>query len=167
MMTCGKINIDVRLASSTDLPVLRAIYADAVDALGPAAYTAVQVDVWKGFAARPDFEAFILDHHTYIALLDGEPVGFCGIDDAGHIASVYVRPERCGRGIGTALLRRVLRRHPAPCSGRYYAEASVFSLHLFERCGFSRSGPEQVVRDGVVFERFPVERFLQVCGEVR
>jgi hypothetical protein len=52
----------------------------------------------------------------------------------------------------------VLSRHPHPGSGRYYAEASAFSLPLFERCGFRRTGSERADRNGVQFERFLVER---------
>ena len=88
--------------------MLRQIYPDAVDVLGPSAYTPAQVDAWRAFASQATFGAFILDIQTYVAVVNGEIVGFCGINHDGHIASIYVRPDRCGRGIGTTLLRWVL-----------------------------------------------------------
>jgi putative acetyltransferase len=159
--------IDIRLAQSSDLPTLRRIYADSVAILGPAAYTPAQVAVWQGFAGEAEFDDFILAANTYVAILGADLVGFCGIADDGHVASVYVRPACCRQGIGGTLLREVLARHPSPVSGRYYAEASCFSLPLFLRSGFERTGSEQVERNGVAFERFLVARRVgpRGCGK--
>ncbi len=104
----------IRLATAADLPTLREISAGAVDKLRPAAYTPAQVDVWKGFAGQAEFHDIILGVNTYVAELGADIGGSCGIADDGHVASVYVRAERCGQGIGTTLLRRVLATHPAP-----------------------------------------------------
>lgn len=150
--------IEFRLATEADLLGLRSLFAATVDELGPTAYTPAQVAAWKAFADDPGFDDFIFGVHTYVAIRGARAVGFCGIVDDGHVASVYVSPERCRQGIGKTLLSWVLARHPAPTSGRYYGEASVFSLPLFERCGFRRVGTEQTIRHGVVFERFLVER---------
>lgn len=150
--------VNFRLAVAADLPALRAIYAASVTAMGPSAYTPKQVAVWREFAEQAGFEDSILAVNTFIACLDDDNVGFCGIADDGHVASVYVRPDRCGKGIGGALLSEAMVRHPAPSCGRYYAEASRFSLPLFLRYGFDRTGTEQVERNGVAFERFLVAR---------
>ena len=156
----SRIAIDIRLATAADLLELRSLYAETVDELGPTAYAPAQVAAWEGFAADPGFGDFILDVHTYVATLDSQVVGFCGIADDGHVASVYVSPEHCRQGIGKTLLSWVLARHPVPTSGRYYGEASAFSLPLFERCGFRLIGTEQTIRDSVAFERFLVERIV-------
>ena len=87
--------------------------------LGPSAYTPAQVAVWQSFAWQAEFDDFIFGVSTCVAVLDAGIVGFCGIADDGHVASVYVRPDCCGQGIGGALLREVLARHPSPDSGRY------------------------------------------------
>lgn len=150
--------ISLRPVGNTDLPSLRSIYANAVGAIGPTAYSSDQVEVWRAFASEGDFDDFILSVHTYAAVIGGKAIGFCGIADDGHVASVYVRPDWFGQGIGSTLLSAVLRRYPEPTSGRYYAEASIFSLPLFERSGFRRTGTEQADRCGVKFERFLVER---------
>ena len=150
--------IRLRRARDTDLQSLRMIYADAVRAAGPTAYTPDQVSVWSTFAGEVGFAAFILGVKTYLTVIDEQVVGFCGIADDGHVASIYVRPDRFGKGIGSRLLLAALRRHPEPTSGRYRAEASLFSLPLFERCGFRQTGSERAGRQGAAFERFLVER---------
>ena len=150
--------IGLRRARDTDLQSLRMIYADAVRAAGPTACTPDQVSVWSSFAGEVDFAAFILGVNTYLAVVGDQVVGFCGLADDGHVASIYVRPDWFGQGIGSRLLLTALRRYPQPTSGRYYAEASMFSLPLFERCGFRQTGSEQADRCGVTFERFLVDR---------
>ncbi|MCB1955661.1 MAG: GNAT family N-acetyltransferase [Rhodocyclaceae bacterium] len=150
--------LSIRPARVEDVNTLRGLYRAAVLALGPAAYSPAQVAAWQAFAGHADFEAFILDVHTWVAVRDDAPIGFCGVDDEGHVASLYLAPEMCGAGLGEALLRAVLARHPRPSSGRYHAEASAFSLPVFLRCGFTRADVEQVERDGVAFERQRVVR---------
>jgi putative acetyltransferase len=148
---------DIRAARAGDLGVLRRVYADAVRSAGPTAYTQGQVRAWSRFAEDAAFADFVLGVHTYVAEEAGSVVGFCGIADDGHVASVYVRGDRIGQGIGKSLLRHALAAHPQPASGRYYAEASRLSLPLFRRCGFRETGRECVIRDGETFERFHVE----------
>ena len=154
----GKSRAAMRCVRAEDLPQLRSIYADAVGCVGPNSYSAEQVKVWKGFSRADAFAEFVLGVNTHVAVADKGVVGFCGISDDGHVASIYVKPGWLGKGIATGLLDEVMCRYPSPTSGRYYAEASHFSLPLFERCGFRRTGIERVDRDGVVFERFLVER---------
>jgi putative acetyltransferase len=148
----------IRSARRDDVPALRTLYAESVRALGPSRYSPAQVAVWAAFAQSADFAPFLLDVSTFVAELGGTPAGFCGIAGDGHLASVYVAPAHAGRGIATALLRHALAAVPAPASGRWYAEASLFSLPLFLRQGFVEVGREQACRQGVRFERYRVER---------
>ncbi len=150
-----------RPAGPRDVDALRGIYRASVAALGPAAYSPAQVAAWRAFAGQPGFADFVLAANTWITLDDDVPIGFCGIDDTGHVASLYLAPEACGRGLGETLLRAALARHPSPSAGQYRAEASVFSLPVFLRCGFSSIGVEHVERDGVAFERTLVSRLAR------
>lgn len=163
-MPSPPIDLCLRPATAADVDALRRLYAAAVADLGPTAYTPDQVAAWRGFADAPGFAAFVLDVHTYLALVGGETAGFCGISDAGHVASIYVAPDRARQGIGRALLDGVMRRHPLPTSGRFHAEASLFSLGLFESLGFRRCGREVCDRGGVSFERLLVERPVVPAG---
>ncbi len=150
--------VGVRRAVADDLNALRAIYAQSVKRIGPSAYTAQQVAAWISFAQNPHFRSFILDVHTYVAAHHNEVFGFCGIDVKGHIASIYVHPDLCRRGVARKLFKTAIERHPSPRSGRYYAEASHFSLPLFLNFGFHHYDTEQVARNGVRFERFLVSK---------
>ena len=148
----------IRRAVADDVSALRNLYAEVVLAVGPKAYEPDQVHAWAVFAREPAFDEFVTAVNTYVAVEADVIVGFCGIDDDGHIASIYVSSTCLRRGIGKTLLDFALAQHPTPTAGRYFAETSAFSLPLFERCGFARVGAEQVIRSGVMFERFLVER---------
>jgi GNAT superfamily N-acetyltransferase len=82
----------------------------------------------------------------------------CAIQHDAHLASIFVRPDWFGQGIGTTLLSEVLILLPKPTPGSYYAEKSIFSLPLFERSGFPQTGSQQAERCGVEFERILVRR---------
>ena len=150
----------LRDAVPQDVPALRTVYADAVHALAPPLYNAEQVRVWASFAEQDAFVAFIREVDTLVAEVDGRPVGFCGLGADGHVASVYVVGRAAGQGVGTRLLSQALRDHPAPTSGRYFAEASLLSRPLFLKLGFVQIGIEHADRDGIAFERFLMQRPL-------
>ena len=158
-------------ARAADLPALAALYRDAARAFGPAVYTPEQVAAW---CAVPDdaerFARWILDADTELALdAAGAPVGFCGVDLAtGHVQSLYVRAGHERRGIGGALLARALARAGAGAaagvpggacgSARQEAWVTPFSCPVFLRAGFRLVETVQAPFNGVMFERYRVER---------
>jgi putative acetyltransferase len=154
-------NTLLRYARAHDLPALRMVYVDVVQRLATGLYSPEQVRAWARFATTEAFAGFIHDVDTLVADVDGTIHGFCGIGADGHVASVYVAGHAARRGLGARLLRRALSDHPDPTSGRYFAEASLLSRRLFLKLGFRQVGTEHVVRDGITFERFLVER---PCG---
>jgi putative acetyltransferase len=147
----------IREATEADAPALAVLFADAVRAAGPARYTPTQVDAWAAAADDPRaLYARLLRHETLVAEDETGPIGFAGLAPDGHVTALYVRPGRMRRGVGTALLDAVLARAAARGFGRLYAEASLFSLPLFERAGFVVTDVETVERRGVRFERHRV-----------
>jgi putative acetyltransferase len=156
MMT--RLDIALRIAASPDIAQLRALYAAAVRGLAPEHYSPEQIAVWSGYAQAPAFRQFILHPLTVLATHDDEPIGFCGVEPTGHIASLYVHPAHVRRGIGSLLLRAALDRCPSPSDGHWSAEASLLSRPVFARFGFKQVAVEHSVRDGVAFERYRMRR---------
>ena len=102
---------------------------------------------WEGFGTLPDDRALVTE-------VDGQVVGACWVrttDEYGHIDdempsfSISVREAYRGRGIGTALMTRML----ADLRESGYARASLSvqkenpALRLYERLGF------RIIGDGV------------------
>lgn len=149
---------DIRIATESDVEPLGELFVDAIRTAGPQSYTPPQVESWAASVCdRARFRAFILNPTTFFAVDQTGPIGFCGIEDNGHIASVYLRGDRQRRGIGTRLIQHVLELATERRMARLYAEASEFSLPLFLKMGFQTVGTETVELNGEFFVRHLVE----------
>jgi putative acetyltransferase len=119
------------------------------------------VEAWAYFPSDTEaFKNFILDPTTFVAETNGIILGFSGVEDNGHIASLYVHGDYNRQEIGSRLLAAVIeyaKLHKIP---RLYTEASEFSCALFERFGFQISGTERVMREGAWFQRYLLQIFL-------
>ena len=148
----------MREAIPDDVPTLAALYAAAVRAAGPARYTPAQIEAWAGFADEPAFRRFVLGPHTFVVEDDAGLAGFAGVERSGRIASLYVHPDRFGRGVASLLMNALLAYAESEGLSPLWSEASAFSLPVFERFGFRLREVERVERRGAEFERFIVER---------
>ena len=154
-------SLSVREAIASDIPALANLFRSAALGAGPEYYTPHQVREWAAFADEDEaFSHFILKATTLIAEEDAGIVAFGGIEADGHIASLYVRPDRLRRGIGSALLARLVELAVERGIKRLYAETNLLSRPLFEGFGFEWIDTETVERGEALFERYIVERFL-------
>lgn len=153
--------MNIRTAIEMDLPALATLFRETVLANGPQHYSPAQVEAWAAVdAASPRFHQFILGVTTYVAEGDTAILGFAGIGDNGYVASTYVRHDCLRQGVGSLLMQAVLAHAQEKQIQRLYAEASEFSLGLFQKFGFSQYDTEVVDRNGVQFTRYLVERVL-------
>lgn len=162
----------LRLATAADIPALASLYRETVLTHAPQHYSPSQTQAWAAFGAdTPSFRRFILEATTYVAESDGftadQPVanadqplilGFGGLATDGHITALYVRHNSLGQGIGSHLLTALLDKACQDNMTRLHAEASAFSLGLFQKFGFRQYATDRVERGGVEFERYLVEK---------
>ncbi|MBW4483826.1 MAG: GNAT family N-acetyltransferase [Tildeniella torsiva UHER 1998/13D] len=157
--------MNLRTAIEADLPALATLFRETVLVNGPQHYSPAQVEAWAAVdAASPRFHQFILAVTTYVAEDDTAILGFAGIGDDGYVASTYVRHDCLHRGVGSLLMQAVLAHAQEKQIQRLYAEASEFSLGLFQKFGFSQYDTEVVDRNGVQFTRYLMERQLAETG---
>ena len=153
--------LSVREAVGPDIPNLADLFRSAALEAGPEHYTSQQVRAWADFADEDEaFRHFILKATTLIAHDETGIVGFGGIEPDGHIASLYVRPDRLRRGVGSMLLSRLVEMAGERGVVRLYAETNLLSRPLFEQFGFEWTDTETVSRGDAVFERYIVERYV-------
>lgn len=151
----------VRSATGLDVWALADLYREAALRAGPEYYSPRQVRAWAAFADETDaFRDFILKATTIVAEEMGRIVGFGGLEPSGHIASLYVHPDRFRHGVGSALLTALIDMAVAREIPRLFAETNLMSRPLFERFGFDVVGVETVARADATFERYIVERRL-------
>lgn len=153
-----------RRAVAADVPVLARLYADAARALGPQVYSAEQVAAWISFGAdTPAFRRYVLDAATWVAEWSAEsapdgvftvvPVGFCGIDAAGEVHSLYVRAGLTRQGLGSALLAFAMAQARDAGVQHFAAWATPFSRTVFERAGLTWQRTVVEPYQGVLFDR--------------
>jgi putative acetyltransferase len=151
------MNVEFRLATEADVPGLAALYACAARELGPQVYSPEQVAAWASFGAdTPAFRDYILKAQTWIAEHEGQACGFCGIDEEGEVHSLYVRPTLARRGLGSRLLAHAIATRDS--AARFAAWATPFSVPVFSRAGFRLVHTVTEPFQGVVFERYRLER---------
>ncbi|HRD83535.1 MAG TPA: GNAT family N-acetyltransferase [Rubrivivax sp.] len=151
--------MELRLATECDVRALSGLYARAARAAGPAVYDDLQVQAWASFAESGErFRDYVLGARTWVAEREGRLIAFCGIDQQSELRSLYVAPEWQRQGLGRHLLRHVLQDAAAAVGPAVRTWATPLSRPLFESEGFRlvevRSEPYQ----GVVFERYRLER---------
>jgi putative acetyltransferase len=152
--------VSFRPATAADLPALAALYAASARALGPTCYGPEQVAAWARFGRESEaFSRYVLDADTWLASdAAGQVLGFSGVGPTGEVHSLYVRHDRCRRGLGTRLLVMALARAEARGVTGFAAWVTPLSRRVFERVGFRLVRTVREPFEGVEFERYRVER---------
>jgi phosphinothricin acetyltransferase len=158
-----EIRAEIRPLAPGDWPAVEAIYAEGI-ATGNATFE-TEPPTWE------EFDAGRLPGHRFVAIADGEVVGWAALSptsrrecyDGVAEHSVYVAGNKRGRGIGRALLDALV--ESADAAGIWTIQTSVFpendaSLKLHERAGFRVVGRRERIarlrgewRDTIVLER--------------
>ena len=142
-----------------DAPLLREIYADAVESQAPGLYSDAQVRAWAALAWLPG----VLDR----TLAEGS--GWISGDDAAfairhpqeRLSLLYCRGSAARKGHGSALLARIELEAQADGVQRLRTEASQLSRPLLERRGWRVVAPETISIGGVLFERYRMDKPLR------
>jgi len=152
----------LRQATAADVPALAELYAATARALGAWCYTQEQVAAWASFGAdTPAFRAYVLQADTWLALGEqGQPIGFCGVGHDGEVHSLYVRHDRVRQGLGSRLLAHALDAAAQRGQSRFQAWVTPFSMPVFQRQGFVLVQTVQAEYQGVLFDRYRVQRGL-------
>ena len=102
----------------------------------------------------------LLMNVTWVAELQGMPVGFICLERDGYINRLFTHPDYTGRGIATALLETAINWAKRKNIKRIFLAASKTGYGFYLRNGFHVSGIETVERHGVTFENKIMEKFI-------
>lgn len=106
---------------------------------------------WIAESTRPSVLAARIDDHSfrhYVYLDEGEIIGYIAIKDGRHLYYLFVDKEHQGQGIARQLWDHACREIR---SETYVVRSSLFAVPVYERFGFTISGPVSV-RDGIAFQ---------------
>ena len=148
----------MRQAKNSDFGGLSDIYYRAVDIQLRPYYDKPQIDYYLKFARdRDKFGAFIFDSETWVVEHEDRLVGFGGLEQSGHITSLYVDPDYSRQGIASLLLEKMITLAEERSCSRIFTEANPLSKSFFQNRGFVLLGEETRVRNEVPFIRFNME----------
>jgi GNAT superfamily N-acetyltransferase len=133
--------VTIRRATRNDRRMLRELWEEFEAELGGPAYL---LETWD--EAWSDLSETIKTGLALVAEDDGKPLGFlfCILGDRGrktaHISDFYVRPEARSKGVGKALLAKVI--EPAREAGLDHVSLEVLvhntdARRLYDRLGFT------------------------------
>jgi GNAT superfamily N-acetyltransferase len=94
----------------------------------------------------------IVQHETYAATLDGQPIAFYALSYQEKQASLehfWVHPDSMGKGIGRSLFQHALDRCKEAGAGRLEIESDPHAQGFYKRMGAYKVGELRADMDGV------------------
>lgn len=159
--------IHLRAATAADLPAIQAVYIDAVQTLGPDAYTAAAVAAWQRWPTDDpeEFAARVLAGHAWVAEVDGTVAAFAEFTPPDHLDFLYTRGQFARMGLASRLHAQLesIARSEKENAPILRTEASWLSRPVFAKLGYEVFADEVVERYGQSFRRFRMRKFLRAA----
>ena len=127
--------IEIRRATDADRVAIARLHEASIRALGPAGYTAEEVDSW---AAGVHPQNYPLEQEVYVAVDDGEVVAF-GHYEHGEIMAVYVDPNHLRRGVGRLMMAKLEEVARAAGAKHLHLNAALNSVDFYAACGYAQT----------------------------
>jgi putative acetyltransferase len=159
------MSIVIRPYDPADTAALAAVFRQAVIGTGATAYNAEQVAVWSEFVNNLDrFQHRLSAGLTLVAWVEGRVAAFGQLHPPDHIEFLYTDSAFARTGCATQIYQALEAQAQAQNVTCLHTEASHISKYFFLKMGFYVVEPEIVERDGVLFERFKMEKQLKLDG---
>ena len=123
-------------------------------------YTPAEIDAWANIEDLAGWGERRSSRPTWIAQVDGQPVGFTDLMADGLLDMMFVHPEFQGMGIASRLLQKVEAEAGRQGLGRIRTEASRTARPFFEKRGFTLVNPQKVKKRGRLLENFLMQKHL-------
>jgi len=141
---CGSapdVLMRIRRVRRNDIPQISRLYYETIHRVNSRDYSPEQIRAWAP-RVYPDtfWQRRFRSYRVLIAEDKGGVVGFVELAPYGEIDCFYVHPARQRRGVGAALMARVIRETRRRGNSRLRADVSTTAEPFFRRMGF------QVVR---------------------
>lgn len=140
----------------TDCAELARLFYDAVHTVNARDYSREQLDAWA--TGEVNLEAWnqsFQAHHTVVAELDGQIVGFGDMEETGYLDRLYVHKDYQRRGVATAICDALEENAKA---AEFITHASITAKPFFEKRGYTAHREQQVERRGVWLTNFVMKK---------
>lgn len=141
--------VNIRNYAPADFEQIKKLFYDTVHAINND-YTQEQLDAWAPKDAPMErMRASLQNSFAYVAQSDGVITGFANIDENGYIDYLYVHKNYQDKGIGSALLKKLIEKAEALQLPQIETHASITAKPLFEKFGFSVIKEQRVKRGDI------------------
>ncbi|MGM9590926.1 MAG: GNAT family N-acetyltransferase [Faecousia sp.] len=140
----------------TDCAKLARLFYDTVHTVNARDYSQEQLDAWA--TGEVNLEAWnqsFQAHHTVVAEMDGNIVGFGDMDETGYLDRIYVHKDYQRRGVATAICDELEQNARA---AEFTVHASITARPFFEKRGYTVVREQQVERRGVLLTNFVMKK---------
>jgi putative acetyltransferase len=141
---------------------IAALFTETVHAVNAKHYAPEQVFAWAptppdlaSWRERLGGEAIVL-----VAEAENQILSFAAFTPDGHLDLLYTDRRFLRQGIGAALLRRIEDEARSRRIDRLFAEVSLSARSFFDHAGFRLITSQTVVRRGVQFVNYRMEKQL-------
>ena len=146
----------LRKFSKTDCAELARLFYDTVHTVNAKDYSQEQLDAWA--TGEVNLEAWnesFQAHHTVVAEMDGNIVGFGDMGETGYLDRLYVHKDHQRQGVATAICDALEQNAQ---DTEITTHASITARPFFEKRGYSVVRAQQVERRGVWLTNFIMKR---------
>ena len=146
--------MDIRKYKSSDLEAVSWLFYETIHNINARDYTQEQLRAWASNAqSLQKRKDDLLCQHTLIAEIDKEIVGFGSIDKYGCLDLLFVRKDKQGQGIATALCDELEKKYST-----VKTYASITAKGFFERRGYTLIKEQEVERNGIKLKNYEMRK---------
>jgi putative acetyltransferase len=151
--------IIIRAYTGTDLERITVLFNETVRNVNSRDYTPAQIEAWS--PQPPDYAHWqrrLAALNVWVALRDGEILGFCGLSASGYLHFLYVDHGVQRTGIARSLFQKVETEIREQGVGRVITDSSITARPFFERMGFVMVREQSVQVRGMTFRNYAMEK---------
>ena len=149
----------IRKFQKGDELYLREIFFNTIRNVNIKDYSPLQVQAWapENYDTSIWYER-IKAIEPFIAILDGEIVGYADIQSDGYIDHFFCHWKHQGKGVGKKLMQKIIAVGQQKGIERFYAHVSITAKPFFEHFGFLMVNPQQVEVRGQILINYVMEK---------
>jgi len=125
---------------------------ETIHAINKEHYTQEQLNLWAPKTNEHSYWDRAAQHNVlYVAEIGGELVGFGDFKKNGYLSSMYVHKDHQGKGIATALFKKMEEEANHMRLKEFTTESSITAKLFFERMGFTVVESQEKEYNGLKF----------------
>jgi putative acetyltransferase len=150
----------IRRYLERDAKEIAELFYNTIHQINSKDYTGEQIKVWAPDLRYEFWIKRVKEKNPFVAVENGQVVGFAELDPDGHVDCAYVHHQWQGKGVASKLLAEIEKEAQSLGVKRVYTEASITAKPFFEKRGFKVIKEQQVEKRGVKLTNFQMEKIF-------